>query len=92
MRKQFKQLHDLLYANQPEEKTLGPSDNSLVESAVSVGLKQGPAESCILKHRYVPWLEKATGAPFGGGFGEAPVRVADLEAEAERQRTAKADG
>ena len=31
-------------------------------------------------------LEKATGAPFGGGFGEAPVRVADLEAEAERQR------
>jgi len=58
--KRFKQLHDLLYANQPEEKTLGPSDNSLVESAVSVGLKKGPAESCILKHRYVPWLEKAT--------------------------------
>jgi protein-disulfide isomerase len=60
--KQFKRLHDLLYANQPEEKTLGPNDNSLVKSATSVGLKQGLAESCILKHRYVPWLAKATEA------------------------------
>jgi protein-disulfide isomerase len=59
---EFKQLHDLLYANQPEEKTLGPEDNALVESAVSVGVKQAAAESCILKHRYVPWLEKATEA------------------------------
>jgi protein-disulfide isomerase len=59
---QFKQMHDLLYANQPEEKTLGPEDNELVESAVSVGVKQAAAESCILKHRYVPWLEKATEA------------------------------
>jgi len=60
--KQFKQLHDLLYANQPEEKTLGPEDNALVESAVSVGMKQEAAEPCILKRRYVPWLEKATAA------------------------------
>ena len=59
---QFKQMHDLLYANQPEEKTLGPEDNELVESAVSVGVKQAAAESCILKHRYVPWLVKATEA------------------------------
>lgn len=60
--KQFKQLHDLLYANQPQEKTLGPEDKQLVESAVSVGVKKAPAESCILKHRYVPWLVKATEA------------------------------
>ena len=60
--RQFKQLHQLLYANQPEEKTLGPEDNALVESAVSVGVKQEAAESCILKHRYVPWLEEATAA------------------------------
>ena len=60
--KEFKQLHDLLYANQPEEKTFGPEDKALVESAVSVGVKQAAAESCILKHRYLPWLEKATEA------------------------------
>ena len=59
---EFKQLHDLLYANQPEEKTLGPEDNALVESAVSVGVKKAAAESCILKQRYVPWLVKATDA------------------------------
>lgn len=58
--KQFKQLHDLLYANQPEEKTFGPEDKDLVESAVSVGAKKAAVEPCILKHRYVPWLEKST--------------------------------
>jgi hypothetical protein len=31
-------------------------------------------------------LEKATGEPFGGGFGQEPVRLSDLEAAAERQR------
>ena len=36
---EFKQLHDLLYANQPAEKTLGPEDNALVESAA--GLRPG---------------------------------------------------
>jgi hypothetical protein len=27
-------------------------------------------------------LERSTGTPFGGGFGEPPVRVTDLEAAA----------
>lgn len=60
--KAFKTLHDLLYANQPEEKTLGPTDNLLVDSAVSVGAKKSAVESCILKHKYVPWLVKSTAA------------------------------
>jgi protein-disulfide isomerase len=60
--KAFKTLHDLLYANQPEEKTLGPTDNLLVDSAVSVGAKKAAVESCILKHKYVPWLVKSTAA------------------------------
>lgn len=58
----FKALHDLLYANQPEEKTLGPTDNQLVESAVSAGARKAKVEPCILTHRYVPWLEKSTAA------------------------------
>jgi len=60
--KPFKRLHDLLYANQPEEKALGPNDNALVKSAVSAGLTQQAAEGCILKQKYVPWLEKSTAA------------------------------
>jgi protein-disulfide isomerase len=60
--KAFKTLHDLLYANQPEEKALGPEDNALIQSAVSAGAKKSAVESCILKHKYVPWLEKSTAA------------------------------
>ncbi|MFL6090890.1 MAG: DsbA family protein [Aeromicrobium sp.] len=60
--KQWKTLHDLFYANQPEEKTLGPNDNELVQSAVSVGVPKSAAEACILKHKYVPWLEASTKA------------------------------
>jgi hypothetical protein len=40
-------------------------------------------------HDAIAALERATGTPFGGGYGEPPVRVADLEAAAEHQR---ADG
>jgi len=58
--KAFKTLHDLLYANQPEEKTLGPTDNLLVDSAVSAGAKKDAVAPCILKHRFVPWIEKST--------------------------------
>jgi hypothetical protein len=32
-------------------------------------------------------LERTTGTPFGGGYGEPPVRVADLEAAAEHRRS-----
>jgi len=60
--KRFKMLHDLLYANQPQERTLGPDDNALLKSAVSTGVKKSAVESCILKHRFVPWLDKATDA------------------------------
>jgi protein-disulfide isomerase len=58
--KAFKTLHDLLYANQPEEKTLGPTDNLLVDSAVSAGAKKDAVSPCILKHRFVPWIEEST--------------------------------
>jgi hypothetical protein len=35
-------------------------------------------------------LERSTGAPFGGGYGEPPVTVRDLEAAA--RRTSDDDG
>ena len=72
----FKQLQDLLYANQPEEKTFGPEDKQLVESAASVGVKQAAVEPCILKQRYVPWLVKATGAMSAAKVSGTPtVRI-----------------
>lgn len=78
--KQFKQLHDLLYANQPAERTLGPTNNELVKSAVSVGVKQADAEDCILKQKYVPWLKKSTAAmPKAKVTGTPTVRVNGLD-------------
>ena len=74
--KAFKTLHDLLYANQPEEKTLGPTDNLLVESAVSAGAKKASVEPCILKGKFIPWIEKSTaGMEKAKGTGTPTVRV-----------------
>lgn len=75
--KEFKTLHDLLYANQPEEKTLGPTDNELVERAISVGVPKAAAESCILKHKYVPWLEKSTDAMSKAKVSGTPTVMVD---------------
>jgi hypothetical protein len=37
-------------------------------------------------HDAIAALERTTGTPFGGGYGEPPVRVADLEEAADHQR------
>lgn len=58
--KEFKLTHDVLYMNQPEENTLGPDDNALVERVVSAGVPTDKAEACVLKHKYVPWIKAAT--------------------------------
>lgn len=58
--KEFKTTHDLLYMNQPEENTLGPDDNELLERVVSAGVPKAKAEACVLKQKYVPWIKAAT--------------------------------
>ncbi|TXL61941.1 DsbA family protein [Aeromicrobium terrae] len=54
----YKKVHDLLYANQPQENTAGPEDNALVDTLKSTGVDD--AESCVLKHRFVPWIKEGT--------------------------------
>jgi protein-disulfide isomerase len=54
----YKKVHDLLYANQPQENTAGPEDNDLVSSLKSAGVED--ADSCVLKHRFVPWIVEGT--------------------------------
>jgi protein-disulfide isomerase len=74
--KAFKTLHDLLYANQPEEKTLGPENNALVETAISAGAKKDAVTPCILKGKFIPWLEESTAAMQKAGVTGTPtVRV-----------------
>lgn len=58
--KQFKAVHDVLYMNQPQENTIGPDDNALAKRVVSAGVKLKAAEPCVLKNRYVPWVNQST--------------------------------
>lgn len=60
--KEFKITHDILYLNQPEENTLGPDDNTLVDRVIAAGVPKAKAEECVLKHKYVPWINAATKA------------------------------
>ena len=71
--KAFKKVHDLFYANQPEEQTAGPEDPELVDMLKSAGVSGSKVESCVVTGKFIPWLtegteasrdEKVTGTPF----------------------------
>ena len=62
----YKEFHDLLYANQPDEFTAGPSDAELIADAAQVGV--AGVDSCVRKKRYGPWLKKAYNAAMKDGF------------------------
>lgn len=70
----YKKVHDLLYANQPQENTAGPEDNALVDTLKSAGVDD--AESCVLKHKFVPWIKKGTDQSRDDNVGGTPtVRI-----------------
>ena len=70
----FKIMHDLLYANQPEENTSGPEDAELVSTADSAGVPG--LKTCIISKRFGPWIEDATAALQKDGFEGTPwVRI-----------------
>ena len=58
----YKTVANLLWANQPAENTAGPEDPELVETLKQGGVSGDAAETCVLKNRFVPWIEEATEA------------------------------
>ncbi len=58
----FQKTLELLYANQPPEGSAGPEDPALVDTLKQVGVTGAAAESCVLKGKFIPWLEEATNA------------------------------
>jgi protein-disulfide isomerase len=70
--KGYKKVHDLLYANQPEENTAGPENPALYETLKQSGVTGDAAESCVLKGKFIPWLEKATDASRKAGVTGTP--------------------
>lgn len=55
--KAFKDFHDILFANQPEEGTAGPEDPELIDFAEQAGVTG--IDSCVNKQTYKRWIEDA---------------------------------
>ena len=68
---EYVKAHDYLYANQPQEGTPGPENKELYESFNSSGIKVD--ESCVLKERFVPWVNKAKAAGEDRGVDSTPT-------------------
>ncbi len=58
----FKKVANLLWANQPQEQTEGPEDPALVDTLKQAGVSGEAAESCVVKGRFIPWLDESTEA------------------------------
>jgi protein-disulfide isomerase len=69
--KGFKKMHDVLYANQPEEGTNGRTDNDLIDYAKQADVTG--IDSCIRSERFVPWIEKATDASRDADVSATPT-------------------
>lgn len=70
----FKEYHDLLFANQPQEGGAGPEDPELLAMAEQVGATG--IESCVRKEQFTPWIEDAREQGTEDGVGGTPtIRV-----------------
>lgn len=70
----YKTMHDLLYANQPAEGTVGPDDKALITAAEAAGATG--IDSCINTKRFGPWIEDAYDKLTDDGFKGTPwVRI-----------------
>jgi protein-disulfide isomerase len=55
--KDYVKVHDYLYANQPEERTAGPTNAELAKAFDGLGITG--VDSCIKTEKFVPWVKKA---------------------------------
>lgn len=77
----YKKMHDLLYANQPAERTAGPENDELLATAKQAGYT-GPS-TCITKKTFGPWIADAYDALVKDGFNSTPwVRIDGKDVEA----------
>ena len=77
----YKTMHDLLYANQPQEGTNGPEDAALIATAKTAGVTG--IDSCVNSKRFGPWIDKAGEKLQEDGFKGTPwVRIDGKDVEA----------
>lgn len=73
--KAFKTMHDVLYANQPDEGGRGRPDGDLIDYAKQAGVTD--IDSCIKSEKYVPWLKSATDASKDDDVSATPTVLVD---------------
>ena len=68
-------MHDLLYANQPEENSDGLSDSQLVDLAVQAGADKTAVQTCIDNQQYAGWVANVTDQSSKDGVTGTPTAV-----------------
>ncbi|MEO6605779.1 MAG: thioredoxin domain-containing protein [Aeromicrobium sp.] len=77
----YKLMHDMLYANQPDEGTNGPVDADLIATAESAGVAE--INTCVNSERFGPWIEDAGKQLEKDGFEGTPwVRIGGKDVKA----------
>jgi protein-disulfide isomerase len=69
--KAFKDYHDLLFANQPEEGGAGPEDAELIDFAKQVGVTG--IDACIKNKKFSPWIVDAREKGMDDGVSGTPT-------------------
>jgi protein-disulfide isomerase len=69
--KAFKDYHDLLFGNQPEEGTAGPEDPELIDFAKQVGVTG--IDACVNQEKFSPWIEDARDHGVDDGVSGTPT-------------------
>jgi protein-disulfide isomerase len=70
-------MHDLLYANQPEENSDGLPDSQLVDLAVQAGADKSAVQTCIDNQTYKGWVANVTDQSSKDGVTGTPTAVLD---------------
>lgn len=70
-------FHDLLFADQPDEGTAGPSNEELVDTAVEAGADRSGVEDAVQRGSFDQWVENATDAMSRNGVTGTPTALID---------------
>jgi len=75
----FWTFHDRLFADQPEEGTAGPTDDELVDLAVSLAADRAAVEAGVDGGDFDKWVKNATDAMSRHGVTGTPTALIDGE-------------
>lgn len=74
-----KRFHDLLFANQPEEGTSGPTDDELIAYAVEAGASEDAVSAPIRERTFEQWVLNATDDASRDDVSSTPTVMVDGE-------------